>query len=108
MLRILSCASVGARRSFGVSGVVQPWSRNIPAMRMPAHTHRLSVISPQLAWSNGMGLQKHGFGEFSEKLLVDFRVPNHFHMLFTRRNILVIGLAISLPYDTVEHNAYFL
>ena len=55
-----------------------------------------------------MRFQEHGFGEFSEKLLVDFRVTDHFHMLLARWNILLIGLSVTFPYDTVEHDTYFL
>src|SRR5262245_35978198 len=75
---------------------------------MPAHTYRLAIINPRLACSNRMRFQEHGFGELGEKLLVYLRVSDHFHILFTRRNILVIGLAIALPYNAVKYNAYFL
>ena len=55
-----------------------------------------------------MRFQEHGFGKFGEKLLIDFRIPDHFHMLLTRWNILAIGLSVAFPYDAVEHDAYFL
>ncbi len=55
-----------------------------------------------------MRLQEHGFGEFGKKLLVDFRVPDHFHRLLARWNVLVVGLPVAFPYDAVEHDADFL
>ena len=55
-----------------------------------------------------MCFQEHGFGKFSEKLLVDVRVSDHFHMLLARWNILLIGLSVAFPDDAVEHDTYFL
>ncbi len=52
-----------------------------------------------------MGLQKHGFGELGKKLLINLRIADHFHILCSGRNVLIIDLAIPLPDDPVEHNA---
>ena len=55
-----------------------------------------------------MRFQEYGFGEFGEKLLVDFRVPDHFHMLLAWWYILTIGLSVAFPYDAIEHDTYLL
>ena len=40
-------------------------------------------------------------------MLVQRRVPQHFHMLLTGRHVLAIGVAISFPDDPIEYNPDF-
>ena len=55
-----------------------------------------------------MGFKKYRLGELGKKLLIDFRIANHFHVLLTGRDILIIDLAVTLPNDPIEHDTHFL
>src|SRR5688572_83273 len=102
-LRIFICASVGASKSWVGCGVSQPCTNSVPAITRVPHQARL-IITSSLQCER---LQEYCLRQLGKELLVQRRVPQHFHMLLTGRDVLAIGVAISFPDDPIEHDPDF-